>query len=189
MEALQEFVEAMGSHTIEEIETMPEGVRAELINGCVYMMGSPTPAHQQLIGLLYYTILNHIKSNGGTCTPFVAPCAVFLDSKKTKKQWVEPDVFVICNKDKIHSDGIYGAPDWIIEVTSPSTIRNDFTKKVTLYQDYGVKEYWIVNPAGRYVSVFTYFPDFQFTQYSFDSRIIPSLYPDLIININDLLSI
>ena len=173
-------------YTIDDVAALPEGQRAELINGRMFMMGTPTTGHQILAGGLFYAIAGYIHGNQGECVPFFAPCAVYLDAKKTKREWVEPDVFVVCDKDKIKEDGIYGAPDWVIEIASPSTIEKDFMKKASLYKTYGVREYWIVNPMGQNVTVYHFFPEFQLIQYRFDELLSPALYPGLGIRISDL---
>lgn len=188
MEALEDYyVEELGSYTTDDIEALPEDKRAELINGYIYMMGTPNRIHQDLVGELHAEIRNHIRSKGGACRSYVSPFAVYLDGKKTKKQWAEPDVFVVCDKDKIHDDGIYGAPDWIIEVISRSTAEKDMTVKLTAYRNHGVKEYWIVNPMSRKTYVYIFSPEYSMTDYTFDDEISPSLYPDLKLKLTDLL--
>ena len=190
MEAMQESYreDATGPYTIEDIKALPDGKRAELINGYIFMMATPTTTHQRISGEIYAEIRNHIRTNKGKCQAFTAPCAVYLDARETGKNWVEPDIFVVCTKDKIHEDGIYGAPEWVIEIASPSSIARDFMKKINLYGQYGVTEYWIVNPMKEVVTVFIFLPQLQTYQYSFYDEISPSLYPDLSINIRGLLS-
>ena len=187
MEAFQEYDEAYGPHTIRDIEALPEGQKAELIDGYIYMMGTPNTVHQRLSGEIHAEIRNYIKGKKGSCRAYTAPCAVYLDEKKTEKHWVEPDIFVVCSADRIHEDGIYGPPDWVIEIVSPSSIATDFIKKVNLYEYYGVKEYWIVNPMKGIVTTFLYSPKLQTSQYTFDDEISPVLFPELILKISELL--
>ena len=150
-------------------------------------MGTPNRIHQDLVGELYAEIRNHIRTKNGACRAYVAPFAVYLDAKKTKKQWVEPDVFVVCDKDKIHDDGIYGAPDWVIEVISKSTAYKDMIVKLMSYSAYGVREYWIINPMSRQIYAYVLSPEYSMIVYTFDDEVSPSLYPELKMKIADLL--
>ena len=188
MEALKEY-DIDGSCTIEDIEALPEGVRAELINGDIFMVGSPSLTHQRITFNLSLAIGNYIKDHDGSCVPFSAPFAVYLDEKKTKRQWVEPDVFVVCDQDKIQGDGVYGAPDWVIEVLSKSTALKDRYLKTYLYGTYGVREYWIIDPLNRETQVYIFPMDTKPLSYSFDEVICPSLYQNLKIRISDLVDI
>jgi Uma2 family endonuclease len=141
--------------TLDQWRTWPEGERWELIGGVAYCM-SPAPkvCHQGLVGSLYYKLCAWLEEKD--CSPFVAPIDVFLpdgiaDSAETV---VQPDVFVICDQNKIKEDGIYGAPDFIAEMLSPSTAYKDMSVKLKLYEHAGVREYWMVNPDTG--SVFRY---------------------------------
>lgn len=96
-------------HTIEDIYALPEGQRAELINGQIYNMAPPNTTHQQLVSGFTMTIGNYIRSKNGTCRVFPAPFAVFLN--RDDKTYVEPDISVICSKDKLDDRGCNGAPD------------------------------------------------------------------------------
>jgi len=141
--------------TLEQWRTWPEGERWELIGGVAYAM-SPAPRvpHQSLVVRLIHDIYEFL--DGKSCQPFVAPVDVFLpkgdpDSSDTV---VQPDVFVVCDPDKIEDDGIHGAPDFVVEVLSDSTAYKDMTAKKALYEHSGVREYWLVNPGSG--SVFRY---------------------------------
>ncbi len=131
-------------YTREDIMALPEGRRAEIINGQWYDMATPGARHQEIVSILTRKIGNYIEENGGDCKIFPAPFAVFLN--ENAHNWLEPDITVICDKDKIQEDGCHGAPDLVVEVTSPSTFKKDISKKLFLYRTAGVKEYWIVNP-------------------------------------------
>lgn len=106
------------SYTIDDIYHLPEGQRAELIDGQMYMMAPPTRRHQQMLGALYRKIADYIDKNGGSCEVDIAPFAVFLNADD--KNYVEPDISVICDADKLTDKGCTGAPDWIIEIVSPA---------------------------------------------------------------------
>ena len=120
----------------------------------------------------------------GMCKIYLAPYAVFLNGDN--KNYVEPDISVICDKNKLNENGCSGAPDWIIEVVSPSTERMDYGIKLFKYRSAGVKEYWIINPRIRTVSVYDFEQNEQTRQYSFDDDIPVCIYKTLIINIAKL---
>lgn len=132
-------------YTIDDIYALTDGKRAELIDGNIYYMAPLGRKHQRIIGELYATIREYIKSNNGTCEVDIAPFAVFLNADD--KNYVEPDISVICDSGKLNDKGCVGAPDWIIEIVSPSSKRMDYFTKLFKYRTAGVKEYWIVDPA------------------------------------------
>lgn len=115
------------NYTVEDILALPENVRAELIDGQIYYQAAPTRTHQRIIGWLYRKISGHIESNNGTCETIIAPFAVFLS--ENNKNYLEPDLMVICDESKITEEGCKGAPDLIIEVVLPSTRNMDYSKK------------------------------------------------------------
>ncbi len=141
-------------YTINDIYALPDGERAELIDGQIYYMAPPSTKHQRLVGNLFNTISNYIQNNKGTCEPFIAPFAVFLN--ENDKNYVEPDISVVCDKSKLTDKGCNGAPDWIIEIVSPSSRRMDYYTKLFKYRAAGVKEYWIVDPEKERVMVYNF---------------------------------
>ena len=173
------------TYTIEDIYALPEGQRAELIDGRMYMMAQPNTRHQRLVGNLYAAIHNHIKAKGGSCEVFPAPFAVFLN--EDDRNYVEPDISVICDKDKLDDRGCNGAPDWIIEVTSPSNPQHDYGIKLFKYRTAGVREYWVVNPQKNTVMVYDFENEKNSNQYSFDEDVPVCIYDDLTINIASML--
>lgn len=173
------------TYTIDDIYALPEGQRAELIDGRFYNMAPPNTQHQRIVGNLYAAIHNYIRAKGGSCEVFPGPFAVFLN--EDNRNYVEPDISVICNRDKLNDKGCNGAPDWIIEIISPSTSRMDYGIKLFKYRTAGVREYWIVNPSTRTVNVYDFENDAGTTQYSFDDKIPVCIYADLNICISDLL--
>lgn len=128
--------------TINDIETLPKGERAELIDGRMYMMAPPTAEHQRMVVFLCTEFKNYIDKRNGECEVFVAPFAVYLNETNN---YVEPDVVVICDKDKIDNKGCHGGPDFVIEIVSPNSVRMDYAVKLFKYRTYGVREYWIVD--------------------------------------------
>lgn len=141
-------------YTEDDYYNLPENVRAELIDGQIYYMSAPSRIHQEILMFLSKTIANYIDSKKGPCKVYPAPFAVklFVDDNRTV---VEPDISVICDPNKLTDRGCTGAPDWIVEIVSPSNSSHDYIRKLNLYADAGVREYWIVNPMNQ--SVYVYF--------------------------------
>ena len=154
--------------------------RYELINGGIYMMASPNVRHQDVGGEIYTQLRNYLK--GKKCRAFmVALDVVLFDKKKedkNKSQNVfQPDVFVVCDPEKIAEDRIYGAPDFVIEVVSPSSEARDYFKKLEVYMKYGVKEYWIIDPATQEIFVKTNGYG-ETAEYSFDDKIKVGIFDE-----------
>ena len=119
-------------YTIDDIYSLPEGRRAELINGQIYYMAPPSRKHQEMLSFLHAAIYNHITLSKGKCKVYPAPFAVFLCEDDSK--YLEPDISVICDKSKLDEHGCKGAPDWIIEIVSPGSRRMDYYTKLSLYR-------------------------------------------------------
>ena len=161
------------SYTIEDIYALPEGERAELIDGKIYYMAPPSTRHQRLVHFFDREIGNYIQSHEGECEVLPAPFAVFLN--KDDKNYVEPDISIICDKDKITDKGCHGAPDWIIEIISPGNKEMDYFKKLFKYQTAGVREYWIVDPIKEMVMVYRFEKE-TMEEYSFGEDIPVGIY-------------
>lgn len=139
-------------YTTDDIYALPPGERAELIGGRIYAMVLPTSTHQRIVNFLDWTIGSYIRKNNGSCEVFPAPFAVFL--RGDDRTYVEPDLSVICDREKVDEKGCHGAPDWVIEIVSPSSRRMDYYTKLAEYKEAGVREYWIVDPCKKYVIVY-----------------------------------
>lgn len=174
------------AYTTDDIYALPEGQRAELIDGKIYMMAPPNTIHQRISHLLEWKIENYIKAKKGECEVFAAPFAVFLN--QDDQNYVEPDISVICDKDKLNEKGCNGAPDWVIEITSPSDAQRDYGIKLFKYRTVGVREYWIVNPLKSTVTVYDFENEKGTNQYIFEDDISVCIYGDLVINISQLLA-
>ena len=171
-------------YTTDDIYALPDGERAELIDGQIYMMGTPSRIHQKLVGQLSRIIGNYIESNHGSCEIYPAPFAVFI--KKDDKNYVEPDISVICDKSKLSDRGCEGAPDFIIEIVSPSSRRMDYYKKCTLYAESGVREYWIVDPLkGRILTYCFNDGDMDMKIYGMHDTVPVGIYEDLSIDFGE----
>ncbi len=172
-------------YTIEDIYTLPDGERAELIDGQIYYMAPPRRMHQKLVSGLTHLIVQHIKTKNSSCEVYPAPFAVFLNADENT--YVEPDVSVICDKSKLDDRGCNGAPDLILEIVSPSTQRMDYGVKLFKYRSAGVREYWIINPMTNTVNVYDLEQEKETGQHGFDNPIPVCIFPDLEICIAELL--
>lgn len=171
------------SFTIQDIEKLPEGQRAELIDGTIYMQAAPLRIHQRITGRLQYSIFSHIEKSGKPCDVYAAPFAVYLG-----EDYVEPDISVICDPNKLTEKGCVGAPDWIIEVLSPSTAMNDYVRKLGLYARSGVREYWIIDPENSTVLTYVFSEStLHPSEYSFEDLIPVKISDGFYIRIKDLL--
>lgn len=141
--AIYEASDEGREYTLEDYYRLPDDVRAELIDGKFFFMNSPTSTHQGMLVKFVYQAMNFIMQNKGECQPLMAPLDVQLDCDD--KTMVQPDFMIICDKEKILKDRIYGAPDFVVEVLSPSTKKRDTDIKLLKYKNAGVREYWIVD--------------------------------------------
>lgn len=164
-------------YTIDDINDLPEGQLAELIEGKLYKQASPSKTHQVISSQLHFAINKYIESKKGKCLALAAPFNIFLNGEES--ECFIPDISIICNPDIIKERGCYGAPDWIIEITSPSTMRNDYLLKSFKYQEAGVKEYWIINPVKKSVTVYRFHEEeFPPITYTFKDKIKAGIYND-----------
>ena len=169
-------------YTTEDIYALPEGIRAELIDGHIYYMAPPSRKHQEILGLFYRKIADYIDSQGGSCKTYLAPFAVFLS--EDQKNYVEPDISVICDSSKRNDKGCVGAPDWIIEIVSPGSRRMDYFTKLFKYRTAGIREYWIVDPDKNRITVYNFETE-DTNEYTFSDAVPSGLYPDLLIHFSE----
>lgn len=167
-------VKKEGYYTIDDIYALPDGKRAELIDGKIYYMSPPSFDHQRISRLLHVAITNYIDEHNGNCEALAAPFAVFLN--KDDKNYFEPDISVICDYSKIDKKGCHGAPDWVIEIVSPSSKTMDYLIKATKYMDAGVREYWIVDPEEKSIAVYGYEGELSVKFYTFGEDVPVGIY-------------
>ena len=172
------------TYTIDDIYALPEGERAELIDGHMYMMAPPSRKHQKISMELSSIIREYIRSHKGKCEVYAAPFAVYLDERSNT--YVEPDISVICDSDKLDDRGCKGAPDWIIEIVSPASKKMDYLLKLLKYRFAGVKEYWIVDPEKNRVIVYNFTGDESVNDYTLQDSIKAEIYDDLVIDFGSM---
>lgn len=144
-------------YTFADYLSWEEGERIEIINGEAFLMSSPSSIHQKISMEISRQLANFLE--GKPCRVYPAPFDVRLfekdgDTPDTVDTVVEPDLSVICDKNKIDLKGCKGAPDLIVEILSPSSLRSDRLVKLRLYQQAGVREYWIADPQNKSIQVF-----------------------------------
>ena len=145
-------------HTYGDYLGWPDDVRYELIDGTAYMMAPPAPdlAHQDVAGEIFRQAGNALE--GHPCRAFIAPVDVLLpraeEADEAVDTVVQPDVLVVCDPDRLQRRGVRGAPDWVVEVLSPSTASHDQVQKRRIYERAGVREYWLVHPTDRVLTVY-----------------------------------
>lgn len=170
-------------YTIDDIYHLPDGQRAELIDGELYMMAAPNRVHQKFVMALSNSIFNYIQDKNGDCEVYAAPFAVFLNANNDI--YLEPDISVICDRNKLTDEGCKGAPDWVIEIASPSSRGMDYNKKLLKYGTAGVREYWIVDPMKQLIMVYNFQHD-TFEQYSFSDKVKAGIYEDFEIDFSGI---
>ena len=171
------------TYTIEDIYALPERERAELIDGQIYYMAPHSRKHQRISTRLTSIIDRYIEDHQGQCQVYAAPFAVYLD--ESTNTYVEPDISVICDPNKLNDKGCNGAPDWIIEIVSPASKRMDYYNKLFKYRTAGVKEYWIVDPDKSRIIVYN-FEQSTMEEYSFTDSVKAGIYSDLLIDFSIL---
>jgi Uma2 family endonuclease len=144
-------------HTYGEYFSWPEDQRYELIDGAAYVMApAPTRQHQRLVGELLRVVADALE--GSRCEVNVAPFDVRPPEGHEADEdiitVVQPDISVVCDPSKLDDKGCRGAPDWVIEVLSRSSAGHDQVRKLALYERHGVKEYWLVHPVDRVVTIY-----------------------------------
>ncbi len=170
-------------YTIDDIYALPEGQRAELFDGRMYDLATPNRRHQKIVGSLHFSISSYISGHGGSCEVYPAPFAVRLFANDST--YVEPDISVICDPKKLTDRGCDGAPDWVIEVVSPSTRQRDYFMKLFLYYDAGVREYWIVDADKGRIQVYRFEAETT-DEYGFGDAVPVGIYEDFSIDFSSI---
>ncbi len=170
--------------TLEEYDALPEDTRAEIFDGQIFYMSSPSQEHQT-ISMELSTILNtYIKNSKGDCRVFHAPFDVKLSD--TPLTIVQPDLMIVCDKNKLDGKRCNGAPDFIIEIVSPGNPADDYIRKLYHYKNAGVREYWIVDPQRKNITVNNFAENILNVPYTFNSVLKVNIYKDLYIDFSDI---
>jgi Uma2 family endonuclease len=179
------------TYTYKDYLSYDEGERIEIIEGeIINMSPAPSRIHQKIITEILGELRNYIKLNNDPCEVYPAPFDVILtndnDDILNSRNIVQPDISVICDKSKLTDKGCTGSPDMIVEVVSEYNPRNDYIRKLNLYEQFKVKEYWIVNPIKKNIFVYT-LTDNGYdapTSYTFNDKIKVNIYDNLEIDFN-----
>ena len=155
MLAAQNIASGLG-FTYGDYCSWPDDERWELIDGEAYAMTAPSRQHQKLLVELSRQISTYFLDK--PCESYVAPFDVRLphadEADEQIDTVVQPDIVVICDENKLDDKGCRGAPDWVIEILSPSTAVRDMNTKRQLYEKHGVKEYWLIHPVDQWVMIY-----------------------------------
>lgn len=162
-EALTEYGVSKAEYTVDDYYALPDERRVELIDGVFYDMAAPSLSHQIISMRLSVLIANYINKKKGKCIVLAAPVDVQLDCDN--KTMVQPDIVVLCDRDKMMDRCIMGAPDFVVEILSPSTREKDVYLKTMKYRSAGVREYWMIDLKKE--RIITYF---------FEDDEIPCIY-------------
>lgn len=183
------FPKAKEKYTYADYLTWPEGERWEIINGVPYMQAAPSWQHQAISGNIFGQFYEYLKDK--SCQIFAAPFDLCIPELNERDEEIsnvisQPDIVIICDKSKLRKTGFFGVPELIIEIISPSTARMDKITKFNKFEKAGVKEYWIVEPEQKIVSVFVLQSNNRYGRpdvLSEDDQIVVSILPDLAIDL------
>ncbi len=162
-------------YTVEDYYNLPDDRRVELIDGVFYNMASPASIHQFILGKMYAQIDTYIEKNGGQCQAFMAPLDVQLD--EDDYTMLQPDLLIVCERRKILEKCLFGAPDFVCEIISPSNKLGERLRRQLKYFDAGVREYWEVFPSDERIAVY-HFEDENSTPefYNFSDEVPVAIY-------------
>ena len=181
-------------YTYADYLTWMDDMRRELIDGFIHLMSAPLRRHARTLSKLYSRIDTFIDQKKCICHIYFAPFDVRLPLQGATDNdqiydVVQPDICVVCDLAKLDERGCVGAPDMIVEVLSPSTLKNDWNYKFNLYEKVGVREYWIVDPKTKTANVFLLQPEGDYdmgTVYEAGQKAPVSIFEGLEIELNEI---
>ena len=181
-------------YTYADYLTWLDDKRRELIDGFIHLMSAPNELHARITSNWNYLAKIFVKKKNAKCRVYHAPFDVRLPINKERADdkiydVVQPDICVVCDLSKIDAKGCIGAPDLIVEVLSPATLKYDWNYKFNLYERSGVKEYWIVDPRAKEVNVFLLQPEGNYdlgTTYECNQKAPVHIFKGLEIDLNEL---
>jgi len=187
------LIDPIKAYTYKDYLTFDENERIEIIEGeIINMSPAPSRMHQEIISEIHFKLKEYIKSNNGSCKVYPAPFDVILKNNDEEiinsKNIVQPDISVICDKNKLTDKGCTGSPDMIVEVISPYNPSNDYVRKLNLYEAFKVKEYWIINPMKKNILVYVLTENGYDapTSYTFNDKVKVNIYDNLEIDFNSI---
>ena len=166
---------------------LDEGERFELINGEAFAMSGPNTRHQEILGILFNRLFEYLR--GKPCKVFPAPYDVrlFYEEDESDDTVVQPDIIVVCEKSKIGPEGCRGAPDLVIDILSPSNTAIEMQRKLKLYLEAGVKEYWVIDPENNGLTVYCFKEEIILSNiYKKTDTVAVSIFPDLSIPLGEV---
>ncbi len=163
-----------GEYTLEDYYDIPDDLRVELIDGVIYELEAPTSIHQVIQNQLSFHLNSYIIGKSGNCVVLTAPLDVQLD--QDEKTMLQPDIVVVCDRQKITRPCIYGAPDLVMEILSKSTRKKDMFLKNEKYAAAGVREYWLLDPDWEQITVYDYQTEAPPAVYSFEDKIPVAIF-------------
>ena len=182
-------------YTYADYLTWLDDETRELIHGLIRKM-SPAPrlGHARVSRNIYRYLDSYMMRNQCNCEVFYAPFDVrFPKHGETADDKidtvVQPDICVVCDESKLDERGCCGAPDMIVEVLSPATAKKDMTEKFALYEEHGVKEYWIVHPKEKAINVFLLQEDGKYNTgaiYELEGKVPVHIFGNYLIDLNDI---
>ena len=191
---LVELIKQQEKYTYADYLTWDKG-RWEIIDGDIFdMTPAPTRVHQKILGELFFLIQSYLKKQKGVCEVYPAPLDVrFVNAQNDVDDLidtvVQPDIVVVCDPKKLDDRGCKGAPDLVVEILSPSTAKIDLKIKRQLYEQHGVKEYWLVHPVDQTVMVYTLNESKQYDKadiYGAEDELRTVLFADFLIKLEEV---
>jgi Uma2 family endonuclease len=174
-------------YSVVDYLSWEDDIRRELIDGAVKLMAGVNRFHSRVTSRLVKIYETIFETNDADYFLFQAPFDVFLSDDNI----VQPDFGIVCDLSKVADNGINGTPDFLVEILSPTSLKRDVHEKFVLYERFGVREYWIINPRERYINVFTLQSDGKYddgTHYDInqDAEIQLSIIEGLTIKLSDI---
>lgn len=177
--------------TYAEYLTWPDEPRYEIINGIPFLQAAPSRQHQRIVTQLTGELYTFLK--GKTCEVYTAPFDVRLSATEDEEEYqvVQPDISVVCDRNKLDDKGCIGAPDVIVDVLSPSTWQRDRIEKMNQYQRHGVREYLLIYPNEKIIEQYILLENGMFESpyiYNEEDIFRSHIFPDFTIMVSTILS-